>query len=512
MKEHTYLPRMAPWLLRSVALLGLGPGLSFVAAVLLLAQFPQSQGFIDGVINGRAYQPEASLAPAIVLIGLTLGAICFGIRWLWARPPHGLLYSVLLVASLLVVDVVAIAFYQPLEWFIEPTKGALVNGVASDPGIIVLLLGLATTGVCAALWRLRSWWWISAGYLVLAASLTYLATDDPVVLHLVTLGQVSPAFPGSEASYDVFMRYGRQHPLGHDFKNPARIFDQGKFVDANKPVEWPAWLKSHREAVEADWAELAPVRAWIDELSHFDRIGDLMPAHLDTEIITFWPLRSYSQHAAAIAGMQAIAGHGDDAISTLLPLVQVSRKLEPYSRSLVRSMIARVMQNVALSTARFVLDTTPVSPEMRKRLLIAFTDGTGGESGIRHLLATENALFAEANDEIQLGDLLTFQRPRGVLRWSMNLVGPFLYNRHRTANLRSEFTANLQELAGRRDMEAFSRAQNAFLERAVSPRFKNFMGNFLLTFTTPIYTQVVTSYWKTEDARIALLDRLAGVR
>ncbi|MEO6993453.1 MAG: hypothetical protein ABI273_07480 [Lacunisphaera sp.] len=498
---------MATWLLHAVALLGLALGLSFIAAVLLLAQFPR---FIDGVINGRSHLPEASFAPAIVLIGLTLGAIYFGVRWFWARPHRGLLYSALLVASLLVVDVVAIAFCQPLGSFTEPPKGALVYGVVSDPGIVVLLLALATIGVFAALWRLRSWWWISAGYLALAAVLTYLATDDPAVLHPVTLAQISPTFPGAEASYDVLMRYGKQHPLGHDFKNRARIFDQGKFVDANKPVEWPAWLASHREAVEADWADLAPVRAWIDELSHFDRIGDLMPARLDAEIITFSPLRSYAQHAAAIAGTQAIAGHGDDAIATLLPLIQVSRKLEPYSRSLVRTMIARVMQNVALSTARFVLDTTPVSPEMRERLVTAFTDGTGGETGVRHLLATENALFAEANDELPLGDLLTFQHPRGALRWSMNLVGPFLYNRHRTANLRSEFTTNLQELAGRRDMEAFSRAQTAFFERTISPRFKNFMGNSLLTFTTPSYTQVVTNYWKIEDARIALLGRLAG--
>ncbi|MEO6993594.1 MAG: hypothetical protein ABI273_08185 [Lacunisphaera sp.] len=485
----------------------MGLALSFVAAVLLLAQFPR---FIDGVINDRSHLPEASFVPAIVLIGLTLGALYFGVRWLWARPQRGLLYSALLVASLLVVDVVAIAFFQPLEWFTEPTKGALIYGVVSDPGIIVLLLGLATIGVFAALWRVRSWWWISGGYLALATVLTYLATDDPAVLHPVTLAQVSPAFPGAETSYDVLMRYGKQHPLGHDFKNRARIFDPGKFVDASKPVEWPAWLASHREAVEADWAELSPVRVWIDELSHFDRIGDLMPARLDAEIITFLPLRSYSQHAAAIAGMQAIAGHGDDAIATLLPPVKVSRKLEPYSRSLVRTMISRVMQNVALSTARFVLDTTPVSPEMRKRLLIAFTDGTGGATGVRHLLATENALFAEASDEIPLGELLTFQRPRGALRWSMNLVGPFLYNRRRTANLRGEFTANLQELAARRDMEAFSRAQTVFFERKASPRFKNFMGNALLTVTTPGYTQVVTNYWKTEDARIALLHRLAG--
>ena len=42
--------------------------------------------------------------------------------------------------------------------------------------------------------------------------------------------------------------------------------------------------------------------------------------------------------------------------------------MEPSSRSLMRSMIARTAQRELMAAANFVLDTTAVSPEARARL------------------------------------------------------------------------------------------------------------------------------------------------
>ena len=211
-----------------------------------------------------------------------------------------------------------------------------------------------------------------------------------------------------------------------------------------------------------------------------------------------------------MAGLQAIAGHGDDAIATLLPLLEVSRKLEPSSRSLVRAMFSRVMQDVGLSTARFVLDTAPVSPAMRARLASSLALGIGGEAGVRHLLTIEASYFVGASAGQSLGDFLPLERERGqLLRRSLNLAGPFLYNRCRTVNAHGALAAELQEFAARRDLAGLKRAQNLFYGDQSRPRFKNFMGNYLVGAIVPAYGKVVDAYWKIEDHRTALVARLA---
>lgn len=450
-------PRAGIRLLRALALLGLAMGFSFVADLLLLTLFPQSQAFIFRALNEGLPKPNASLAPAFTLLGLTLVAFCYAGWSLWNRPPRGLVYSGLIVAAVLVADLLVLAFVRP--GLMDPLAELMTSSKLSDLGFVVGLMGFVPMAVFAAMCRVRSWRWIAGGGVALGLILGYLAVDDAVIRHPATLAQISPAFPGAEACYDVLMRYGKNHPLGKSFREPKRIFATGPFADASKPAVWPTWLAQHRPAIEADWAELAPVRAWIDELNAFDRIGDLMPAQVRAEIITFGPFRSYTHHVCEIAGLQAIAGHGDEAIATLLPLLEVSRKLEPSSRSLVRAMISRVMQNIGLSTARFVLDTSPVSPAMRERLAAALTIGIGGEAGVRHLLAIEESFMVEASAGQSLGDFLPQETDRGaLLRRSMNLASPFVYNRCRTVNAHGALAADLQEFAARRDLAGLGQA------------------------------------------------------
>src|SRR6185436_11761713 len=106
------------------------------------------------------------------------------------------------------------------------------------------LLALVPLAVLSALWRrqvLRSWRWIGAGYLVLAPVLAYLATDDAVIRRPITMEEIAPAFPGAEKSYEVLMRYGKNHPLGRDFRGADRIwknFKSGEGIDPAKPEQF----------------------------------------------------------------------------------------------------------------------------------------------------------------------------------------------------------------------------------------------------------------------------------
>ena len=488
-------------LLRVVARVVLALGASFLVDLGALALLPHSASFVTRLMQSGLPKVPGNLGPAAALFAFTvLACALFGWR-LWAQRSRSLVYAGLMLAAVLVADLAVLSrFYADI---VDPLAAYLSFNPLTDLGYLFGLVVVLPVMVTIVVWRLRSWPRIAAGYVVIVSLLAYLAVDDPRLVAPVSLEQLSPGFPEAEASFNVLMRYGRYHPLGKGFKAPDRIFTgTDRFVDASKPAEWTAWLTRHREAVEADWADLAPVRAWIEELNRSDRIGDLTPARLDAEVIAFSPFRSYGQHACAIAGLQALAGRGDDAIATLLPLLQVSLKLEPSSRTLVRAMVARVLQKLAVTTSGFVLDHAVVSPAMRARLATALTLGISGEAGVRHLLAIECTFITEKAGEQGLGDLVASQRHL------LNLVGPFLYNRHRTANLYAAHTADLQALAARRDMTALVRAQSAYLADKAAPGFKNYLGKCLLGFVMPSYGKVVETYWSVDDARAALLARL----
>ena len=168
------------------------------------------------------------------------------------------------------------------------------------------------------------------------------------------------------------MRYGNDHPLGKGFKGVPWEFSYRSSPEDPKAYEsYRKNLLKDRAKIEANWTKLAPERAWLTELSTFERIGDLTPADRSSELIPLIPLRSVSIYGCAIAALQAIDGHGDAAIDTLRPILEVARKLEPSARTLIRPMVARIMQNITMATAAFVLETTPVSAEARERLSAA---------------------------------------------------------------------------------------------------------------------------------------------
>jgi hypothetical protein len=271
--------------------------------------------------------------------------------------------------------------------------------------------------------------------------------------------------------------------------------------------------------VEADWADLAPVRSWWDELATFDRIGDLMPGRWDAEILAFEPMRSYSQHAIAIAGLQTIDGQGDAAFATLQPLLEVSRKLEPSARSLVRFMIARVIQRQALEAAAFVLDHTPVSPAARTRFAAALAGGSGGEAGARRLVGIDYSFTLEAFNGVRAGDLFPvaarFSSADGLWRRSplhvFNVLSTLVYNPNRTFNTTGDLIEHLQDLAARRQSEKMTEIASAFFANEGRPRFKNLVGATLIFQSMPALTKVTQSYWSIEDLRTALRERLAGM-
>ena len=435
-------------------------------------------------------------------------------------PQRGLRLAALVLQAVLVALLLLLlglaAWPTPASQQLQVMFGWWQIGDLGVPSWLFLLglgcaLILVALGVLLASWRLqaRSWFRIGLGYGALAVVLAYLAHDDAAIRHPLPIEELSPVFPGAWASFNVLMRYGKAHPLAQAFKAP--VFKGSSPLFNPVPAgRWRETIMAHRAELEAHWAELAPVRAWWTELSAFDRIGDLTPTRADAEIPAFLPLRTLAQHAIAIASLQALDGRGDDAIDTLLPILQVARKLQPYSRTLVRSMMAVVIEHMSLDTAAFILDTAPVSPAARARLAAALQGGDP-EVGGRHLMAMGYAFQLGADGGRRLGDFwaeVGSGRRHPCLRGAVNAVSPFIYNPRATMNLYGDLSVDQQDLIGRRQLDQMDPRLKRFLEHDARPSFKNLFGKLIMSAVIPSYSKVAEGYWKTQDLRAALLARV----
>jgi len=351
---------------------------------------------------------------------------------------------------------------------------------------------------------------LAVGFLVLAGVLFSLAHDDGLVRHPSRLEPVQANFPGASESYAVLMRYGKQQPLGRDFRLTASAaLQQGSGKWKPSDPGWREWLIANRAEIVNGWTNLEPIRSWWTELNAFERLGDLTPPKSDADIPAFQPIRAVFQHGCGMASLHAIDGNEAAAVQTLLPILELSRKLQPLSRTLVRSMIGVAGEKLALETTAFIFDTMTVSPEGRASLTSALRGGSTAEEGARRLVTIEYE-WAMAF----LSDPKTARFPIGLSlpRW-MQYGVPWLawviYNPQRTLNLYSDMMAELQERAINRqqgDLDALT----AMTLRAPRLGFKNFAGNALLRGITPNYNKLLETHWKSADLRSALQQRVQG--
>lgn len=390
--------------------------------------------------------------------------------------------------------------------------GGLMTTVAALSGEFATGLMVATVSVALVLGLRRlpggSWVRLGAGYGALAGVLVFLAADERATQPALPAETTALADPRDKESFDVLMRYGKNHPLGRDFQfrsSPALQKGQGRW----KPLDpqWAAWITANRAEIENGWARLEPVRAWWQELNAFERIADLTPPQMDAEMITFVPFRTCFQHACAIASLQALDGDGEAAMATLLPILEVSRKLQPASRTLVRTMLAIATEKMGLETAAFVLDTVTVPPAVRARMAKALAEGVAGESGARKVVLTERWWVHVCVSKIDLHPLVYEAKlPRWVTR-GLEPFGPFLFNPQRTINLYEDMSAELMALAVRRDVPDVDAELRRFLARRQTP-IKNLGGPAFLSRITPAYRKILEAYWRSDDLRLALQERL----
>jgi len=156
------------------------------------------------------------------------------------------------------------------------------------------------------------------------------------------------------------MRYGKKQAAARTF-NAGSLYPGGfprLYLTANPPSGAPSSL-AHRASLEAEWAALSPRRApaWSDELNTLATMGPHRRPRADHHQFPGLP---HPLSTCLVPPLQAIDRHGDDAIDTLLPVLQVSRKMQPAAHTLVRQMVAVVIERGTTAVARWVLDNATV--------------------------------------------------------------------------------------------------------------------------------------------------------
>lgn len=435
----------------------------------------------------------------------------------WTRIPRSLASAGLLLA-LLLITFLAICGTMPtvvsaLEQLLSSSKQLpnYVKITLAVAGLVTFLLPVIFM-VVAARRKWVTWRFLAISWAAVTPVLVWLSWDEPAILHPLPVEEFSPVFPGAEESYRVLMEYSKQHP-SDEAKAFAKLELKVKYFASSpgKGEQWVEYIRKNREALEADWAALAPQRAWLERLAAFERIGDLTPSDLAADIPTFQIWRSLSQRYCAQATLLALDGRRDEACALLAPMLAAGRKLQPSARTLIRAMIGSVVERQCVETALFIFGQGEVSPAARAKLAAALGE-VNAPAMARRLVLIEYAVFAPTISRMRLGDLLSANQLKPVaplVRGPLNFLSALLINPNATVNLHGRYIYALADCAERREIGRFRALREAHVGAfGRELGMKNLGGRLSVWIGTPAYDKIVENYWKLADLRETLGQRL----
>ena len=419
-----------------------------------------------------------------------------------------------LALALSMLGLLAVATSAPV---VRESLGPLVweHKIVSGTALFITLAVAVLVPIGALIFCSRRGWlrWpqLTALGLLVVAAFAFLMWDDPAVRRPLGMDELSPALAGDEVTYQLSLRYAKNGPAAQAFQPPASqlAVAQATSEIVGHPEKWENFLREHRAEIEAGWSELAPVRAWWDELATHPRLGDLGTPELSSPILAFQPVRTYTQYAVAVASLQALDGHGDAAMASVTHLYAVARKLEPNARTLVRAMIAKVIQKMALQTGGFVLDHATVSPASRAALAAEIAAAASGAPGARRLILIEYAYFGPNLSSFLAGPPISDQFGERWLQRLARFLGRVVINPNATQNLVGDRYYQLAALAEERKLGELEASKGPINREFLGGyHMKNIGGRLFADMAMPALSKVVKSYWDIDDLRLALLTRL----
>jgi hypothetical protein len=440
----------------------------------------------------------------VMIVAWTL----FGMVLFW-RGVNRRIWRIIGAAALLVIGSVCFLWVKAFTRELNNSSGDAYILMAQGGVLILCLVVLLVVRRYALT---RGWLTlITRGVLALglAGYLVYLCWDESAAPCVARNHATMSGRSEDEPTFMLTVRYAAAHGGGKVFTPPSRKMDFSKTGEKRR-----AYLLAHRSDIEANWAELSEVRAWWTEMVAHPELGDRPATSFDYPLIRFQPVRVYTQHALAIASLQALDGDGDAALLTVAEVYKLGARLEPASCTLVRSMIAISTQKQALEAADFVLTTAPVSVEARKRFSDLLAESGASGIGAKRLILTESTGFFWSADYIaSLGAGSAYAQVDKTFAATVRRVGSLMItvalNSQATSNLIHDYHERLASCAEARDLKGIVKA-DAELKKALfrDVRIKNISGRLLLNMTVSPLDRVVKSYWENQDKRDALTKRL----
>jgi hypothetical protein len=198
-------------------------------------------------------------------------------------------------------------------------------------------------------------------------------------------------------------------------------------------------------------------------------------------------------------------------MATLIPLLEVSRKLQLSSRTLIRSVIAEVVERMTILTAGIVLDHAPVSAASRSRLGAALANENAPVLA-RRLIMVDYVYFAPLYFSMKLGDAVAPGTGfMSLTRRPLNYLSALILNPNATMNIFGDHVRELAELAENRDLGKFAVRHRGFDDDLLRrPGIKNLAGRLMINLQIPSFDKVLEYHWKLADQRDALRKRVAA--
>jgi hypothetical protein len=347
-----------------------------------------------------------------------------------------------------------------------------------------------------------------------AVFLAWLAHDDEEWRHSERHPSLRNDFPEAATTHALTLRYTKDTPgsLFSSLPEPGLDFPATSPSSKND-AEWTAFVAENGPAIDALWIEVAPLRAWIDEIAVAPAIGDFAD-DFGSPVIGLKAVSLASHLASSRALQLAAAGRRDEAVETLLPILAVAQKLEPHARTLMRRLITLSLRRQVQSTLGRVLDTGALSPMARERLAAALAPRQDLAEQARLLPRCEYEMLARFLVKLNVDSIAALSpKDDPNRRWIAPMLRPllpFIYNPRQTANLAGDLSVKIGEACARRDLSALTADRLRFTGNGALLPGKNYVGRLILTMVIPSFDRITESYWEAEDQRAALLTRLTN--
>ncbi len=343
--------------------------------------------------------------------------------------------------------------------------------------------------------------------------LAWLAQDDETWLHSGRHPALRNDFPEAAPTHALTLRFN-ETPRGTLFSAlpNTKLVPPSAEPGTKNDVKWTEFIAKNGPAIDQLWTDSAVLRGWIGELAAAPAIGDLTE-DFRSPIPRFQAFRLAGQISSSHAMRLAAEGRRDAAVDAILPVYIAAQKLEPHSRTLVRRMIAIALRRQAHGTLGRILDGGPVSPETRARLAAVLAPRADDPEQARLLLRCEYEISGPMFLRLQPADAEAFSpTSTSARRLAVSILRPLqplLYNPVRTANLTGDYFEELGEAAARRDHQTIKeRGETLFSRSGLLLPGKNYAGRLMMAMAVPAFGKVVESYWKAEDERAALFERV----